>query len=94
MFRSLIAGRFALSNTPEPPQPVRPANIATKPPTPNVVNPVDDSPTTPVTLIEYAQQKERAGLLVTRELDLAFERVKRNVEEIASECRARNSKFR
>lgn len=80
-------------NTPEPPRPVQPPNLTTVP-TPNVVNDVDSSPTTPVTLIEYAQQKERAGLLVTRELDLAFERVKRNVEEIARECRARNSKFR
>lgn len=92
MLRSLIAGRFALLNVSEPSQSHSNTKLVDAPI--NDANNADDSASTSVTLIEYAQQRDRAGLLVTHELELAYERVKRNVEEIAAECRRRNSKFR
>lgn len=42
----------------------------------------------------YAQQRARAGLLVTDELDKAVARCKAKVERISAMCRRRNMKFR
>ncbi|KAJ7173300.1 hypothetical protein C8R46DRAFT_1082400 [Mycena filopes] len=42
----------------------------------------------------YVQQPEKAGLLVTEELDKALEECKAKVAAIAKECRSKNRKFR
>ncbi|CEL61272.1 hypothetical protein RSOLAG1IB_09894 [Rhizoctonia solani AG-1 IB] len=42
----------------------------------------------------FQQPKEKAGLLVTADLDAAIQRCKSKVETIAKECRARNRRFR
>ncbi|KDQ53933.1 hypothetical protein JAAARDRAFT_38908 [Jaapia argillacea MUCL 33604] len=44
--------------------------------------------------VEFTQRKDKAGLLVTEELDKAIERCKATVEAIAAECRRRNRRFR
>lgn len=61
---------------------------------PELQSPNGSSPPSPTVFVEYAQQKAKAGLLVTKELDIAIERVKKNVADIARQCRARKSKFR
>lgn len=42
----------------------------------------------------FQQPKERAGLLVTADLDAAIKRCKDKVETIAKQCRSRNRRFR
>ncbi|KAF7345637.1 Calpain catalytic domain-containing protein [Mycena venus] len=42
----------------------------------------------------FVQQEEKAGLLVTEELDKALEEAKAKVARIAKECRLKNRKFR
>ncbi|KAJ7127313.1 hypothetical protein C8R43DRAFT_700552 [Mycena crocata] len=42
----------------------------------------------------FVQPQDRAGLLVTEELDKALEELKNKVARIAKECRLRNRKFR
>ncbi len=61
---------------------------------PELQSPTGSNPPSPTVFVEYAQQKAKAGLLVTKELDIAIERVKKNVADIVRQCRARNSKFR
>ncbi|KAG8719015.1 hypothetical protein FRC09_011730, partial [Ceratobasidium sp. 395] len=42
----------------------------------------------------FEQPKERAGLLVTAELDAAITRCKAKVEAISKQCRLRNRRYR
>lgn len=42
----------------------------------------------------FVQQQDKAGLLVTEELDKALEETKAKVARIAKECRLKNRKFR
>ncbi|CUA77397.1 hypothetical protein RSOLAG22IIIB_12736 [Rhizoctonia solani] len=44
--------------------------------------------------VNFEQQKERAGLLCTAELEIATARCRRKVEAIIKDCRARNCRFR
>ncbi|KAG8701825.1 hypothetical protein FRC09_005112, partial [Ceratobasidium sp. 395] len=44
--------------------------------------------------VEYEQQVERAGLLCTKELEIAIAGCKKKVEAIARDCRARNARYR
>ncbi|KAG8762771.1 hypothetical protein FRC12_008856 [Ceratobasidium sp. 428] len=44
--------------------------------------------------VEYEQQSERAGLLCTKELEIATARCRKKVEAIARDCRARNARYR
>ncbi|KAF8318702.1 cysteine proteinase [Clavulina sp. PMI_390] len=99
MLRSLIAGRFALLGGVDPPNSPRPA-VPVVPVVPGLTvpapAPVSQNPQSPnsAVLVEYPQEQNQAGILVTAELDVAYQRVKAKVEAIARECRARNSKFR
>lgn len=42
----------------------------------------------------FNQQQEKAGILVTKELEQALKDCKSQVESISSSCRAANRKFR
>lgn len=42
----------------------------------------------------YVQQPEKVGLLVTDELEKALADCKARVDQIATDCRARNRKYR
>ncbi|KDQ53941.1 hypothetical protein JAAARDRAFT_61029 [Jaapia argillacea MUCL 33604] len=44
--------------------------------------------------VQFSQRKDKAGLLVTEELQKAIERCKSKVEAITQECRRRNRRFR
>ncbi|CAE6502868.1 unnamed protein product [Rhizoctonia solani] len=48
----------------------------------------------PTSKVKFEQQKERAGLLCTAELEIATARCRRKVEAIIKDCRARNCRFR
>ncbi|KAJ1304224.1 hypothetical protein OPQ81_008621 [Rhizoctonia solani] len=63
----------------------------------NIITPeVPDKPSeaNPPSRVKFEQQKERAGLLCTAELDIATARCKKKVEAIIKDCRARNCRFR
>ncbi|KAF9511954.1 hypothetical protein BS47DRAFT_1298263 [Hydnum rufescens UP504] len=85
MLKSILSGRFAVFPNSDSPSTDNPQL-----PSPKVQG---ESAKQPI-LVEFNQQKARAGLLVTNELEMAVERVKKNVAAIARECRLRNSKFR
>jgi hypothetical protein len=57
-----------------------------------------DAPATatskPYKQASFVQAPEKAGLLVTKELDQALEECKARVQRIARDCRAKNQKFR
>ncbi|KAJ7113932.1 hypothetical protein C8R44DRAFT_795970 [Mycena epipterygia] len=52
------------------------------------------TPTAPPQPAVFVQQQDKAGLLVTEELDKALEETKAKVARIAKECRLKNRKFR
>ncbi|KAJ7648340.1 cysteine proteinase [Mycena polygramma] len=52
------------------------------------------APSAPAAPAAFVQQAEKAGLLVTEELDKALEAAKARVARIAKECRLKNRKFR
>jgi hypothetical protein len=74
MLRSILSGRLALFHNSDSPSTDNPQL-----PSPKVQ---DESAKQPI-LVEFNQQKARAGLLVTNELEMAVERVKKNVAAIA-----------
>ncbi|KAH7322207.1 hypothetical protein B0J17DRAFT_743424 [Rhizoctonia solani] len=57
---------------------------------------VQDKPSEPKppSKVKFEQQKERAGLLCTTELEIATARCRRKVEAIIKDCRDRNCRFR
>jgi hypothetical protein len=48
----------------------------------------------PITQATFVQQPEKAGLLVTNELEKALEYCKTKINRISKDCRMRNRRFR
>jgi hypothetical protein len=74
MLRSILSGPFALFRNSD-----SPSIDNSQLPSPRVQG---ESAKQPI-LVEFNQRKARAGLLVTNELEVAVERVKKNVAAIA-----------
>lgn len=72
MLRSILSGRFPLFAHSPPEE-----NPQSQPPS------AKPQSVKQATLVEFHQQKAKAGLFVTKELETAVERVKKNVAAIA-----------